>query len=100
MFKRALAFLSFSLFFLSYLLADTITVTNTYDSGTGSLRQAILDANANIEEPDSIIFHIPKTDPNYVDSSGVWLIRPDSGLPKIVGNGVTIDGRSQKQFTG
>ena len=29
------------------LLAATFTVTNTNDSGAGSLRQAILDANAN-----------------------------------------------------
>jgi len=98
MFKCIFAFLLLSL--SPYLLADTITITNTNDSGTGSFRQAILDANTNIDDPDSIIFNIPKTDPNYIDSSGVWLIRPDSALPVITGNGVTIDGRSQAQFIG
>ena len=32
--------------FLRHLAADTFTVTNTNDSGTGSLRQAIMDANS------------------------------------------------------
>ena len=36
-------------------LLSTITVVNTADSGTGSLRQAILDAKAN----DTIAFDIP-----------------------------------------
>src|SRR5947207_15931209 len=39
-------------------LACTFTVTNTNDSGAGSLRQAILDANANLGT-DSICFSVP-----------------------------------------
>jgi parallel beta-helix repeat protein len=100
MYKNILVFTIFFLFMCSYLLSETITVTNTYDSGTGSFRQAILDANTNIDEPDSIIFNIPIADPNYVDTSGVWIIRPTSALPIINGNGITIDGRSQAQFIG
>ena len=38
--------------------AATFTVTNTSDSGAGSLRQAILDANAN-PGLDTIAFDIP-----------------------------------------
>src|SRR5688572_23214049 len=38
--------------------AATFTVTNTNDSGAGSLRQAILDANANPGQ-DMISFNIP-----------------------------------------
>ncbi len=42
----------------SSLAAATFTVTNTNDSGAGSLRQAILDANANPGD-DTIAFNIP-----------------------------------------
>ena len=42
----------------SPLFAATFTVTNTADSGAGSLRQAILDANAN-PGADTIAFDIP-----------------------------------------
>jgi hypothetical protein len=42
----------------------TFVVTTTSDSGAGSLRQAILDANANAGA-DTITFNIPQSDPNY-----------------------------------
>jgi hypothetical protein len=46
------------------------TVTNTFDSGPGSLRQAILDANATgtgtPANPDLIQFAIPADDPGHV----------------------------------
>jgi hypothetical protein len=41
------------------------TVTTTNNSGAGSLRQAIIDANANAGA-DTIRFNIPLTDPNHV----------------------------------
>jgi hypothetical protein len=41
--------------------AATYTVTNTNDSGAGSLRQAIIDTNNN-PGPDTIAFNIPKSD--------------------------------------
>ena len=56
------------------LPAATFTVTNTNDSGPGSLRQAILDANAN-SGPDTIAFNIT--------GSGVHTISPASALPAI-----------------
>src|SRR5262249_54736865 len=40
-------------------LLATITVTNTNDSGPGSLRQAIVDSNANVGTTDTIAFAIP-----------------------------------------
>ena len=43
--------------------AATYTVTNTNDSGAGSLRQAIIDAN-NHSGDDTIEFNIPMSDPN------------------------------------
>ncbi|MFZ4656620.1 MAG: DUF4397 domain-containing protein [Caldilineaceae bacterium] len=53
--------------------AATFTVTNTNDSGAGSLRQAILDANAR-SGADLILFSL---------GSGVQTIRPNSALPTI-----------------
>jgi hypothetical protein len=48
-------------------LLSTLTVVNTNDSGPGSLRQAILDANLSTGGPGDIIaFAIPATDPNHV----------------------------------
>src|SRR6187399_679626 len=55
---RGVALLA-SLFLLSdAVLGATFTVTNTLDSGAGSFRQAILDANAT-NGTDTIEFHIP-----------------------------------------
>ena len=54
--------------------AATITVSNTNDSGTGSLRQAILTANAT-GAADTIRFAIP--------GSGVHKILPTTALPEI-----------------
>ena len=65
--------------------AATFTVTNTDDSGPGSLRQAILDANANAGA-DTIDFDIP--------GAGVHTITPASALPTIT-DPVTIDGYTQ-----
>jgi hypothetical protein len=66
-------------------VATTFTVTNTLDSGTGSLRQAILNANSN-PGADTINFNIP--------GNGVHRISPTSALPGI-SEAVTIDGYSQ-----
>lgn len=65
--------------------AAEYTVTSTNDSGTGSLRQAILDANA-AAGADDIGFNIP--------GDGPHTIRPASALPKIT-DPVTIDGYTQ-----
>jgi CSLREA domain-containing protein len=66
--------------------SSTITVTNTNDSGAGSLRQAILDANASTGTTETIIFQIP--------GAGVHTIQPASALPAIT-DPVTIDGYTQ-----
>ena len=67
------------------LAAATFTVTNTNDSGAGSLRQAILDANANAGL-DTIAFNIP--------GAGVHTITPATPLDTIT-DPVTIDGYTQ-----
>ena len=82
------------------LHAELIIVTNTNDAGTGSLRDAIDRANMTPDEPDSIIFRIPISDPRYVDSLGVWMIQPTSALPVFSSHSITVDGRSQAQFIG
>ncbi|MCI0745849.1 MAG: immunoglobulin domain-containing protein [Verrucomicrobia subdivision 3 bacterium] len=70
--------------------AATFTVVNTNNTGLGSLRQAIIDAN---DSPghDVISFQIPGTKP--------YTIAPSSPLPAIV-DPVTIDGATQTSFTG
>ncbi len=70
---------------VSPAFAATLTVTNTADSGAGSLRQAILDANG-LAGADTINFNIA--------GAGVHTITPLSPLPAITGP-VTIDGYSQ-----
>jgi hypothetical protein len=65
-------------------------VSSTADSGPGSLRQAILDANAHTGA-DTITFAVP--------GDGVHTIQPLSALP-VVTESVTIDGTTQPGYTG
>ena len=68
----------------------SFTVTNTNDSGAGSLRQAIQDANTN-PGTDTITFNI--------SGSGVKTINLSSALPAIT-SPVIIDGTTQPGFAG
>lgn len=69
----------------------TFTVTNTNDSGAGSLRQAILDANtAGPNTLDTIAFNIPGPAP--------FFIRPATALPAITDR-VTLDGTTQPGYS-
>jgi len=65
--------------------AATFTVTNTNDSGAGSLRQAILNANA-APGADTVRFAIP--------GGGVKTVSPTSELPAVT-DAVVIDGYTQ-----
>lgn len=81
--------------------AGTFTVTNSKDSGAGSLRQAILDANGGTDVPHSIVFNIPKNDPAYgARKSGVWTIRPASSLPALTRGRTFMLGGSQGENQG
>ena len=73
-------------------LLSTWWVTNTNDSGAGSLRQAILDNNGDSANPspDTIDFAIP--------GSGVQVIQPIVELP-VVTHAALIDGYSQGRFS-
>jgi hypothetical protein len=68
---------------------STFVVSNTNDSGPGSLRAAILAANSN-SGVDSIEFDIPGTGPHT--------IQPNSALPTIT-DPVIIDGTTQPGFS-
>ncbi len=70
--------------------AAAFTVANLNDSGPGSLRQAILDANA-APGLDTIIFQIPGAAPH--------VIRPLTALPPLLDPAV-IDGTAQPDYTG
>ncbi len=72
-----------------YVFAATFVVESTSDSGAGSLRQAIIDANASSGE-DFIEFNIP--------TNGPHTISPQSGYPEIT-EAVTIDGFTQGSQT-
>ena len=76
-----------------------IWVVNTADTGPGSLRQAIADANTH-SGADTILFAIPLTDPGYKPSPGVWQIKPASPLPAFTDAGTYIEGLSQTVLIG
>ena len=70
--------------------AETFVVVNTNDSGPGSLRQAILDANANFG-PDLIQFAI---------GSGTQTIKPLAPLPILTDQSTTLDATTQPGYHG
>ena len=75
----------FALSFSLPVAAATYTVTSTVDSGPGTLRQAIVDANGHIGD-DTIAFAIP--------GAGVHTIQPLSNLP-LIADPLVIDGYTQ-----
>src|SRR5207245_1749761 len=79
-------------------LLSTYMVNATADSGPGSLRQAILDANATgtgtAAIPDLIQFNIPTSDPGYNSATGTFTIQPLSHLPTVT-DMASINGYSQ-----
>lgn len=76
--------------------AATFTVTNTDDSGAGSLRQAIIDANASAGA-DTIDFAIPGPAPHTIQLTSA--VNLTQALPPIT-EAVTIDGTTQLGYAG
>ncbi|MFO0868130.1 MAG: DUF4347 domain-containing protein [Pirellulales bacterium] len=70
-------------------LLSTFTVTNTNDSGAGSLRQALLNANS-LSGADTIAFNILGTGPHTINVL--------SALPTIT-EAVTIDGWTEPDYS-
>lgn len=75
---------------LTILNVNSLVVTNTRDAGPGSLRQAILTANAN-PGANRITFAIP--------GSGPFTIVPDSALPDVI-DPASIDATTQPGYRG
>jgi hypothetical protein len=74
-----------------------IAVTSTADTGPGTLRAALDDANAHCSPgPCRIIFEIPAP----VPAEGWFTITPESPLPPVLADRVTIEGSWQRHFTG
>ena len=80
------------------VLLTTYSVITTADTGAGSLRQAILDANTN-PGADAIAFAIPPADPANPPASPLQTITPSSPLPAIT-DPVSIDGTTQPGYAG
>ena len=80
-------------------LSSTFTVTTTGDSGPGTLRQAITDANTSAGA-DTILFDILSSDGGYNAVEGVWTITPLSELPRLTDDGTFLDGTSQTDNQG
>ncbi|MCK5464089.1 MAG: hypothetical protein KAI95_13775, partial [Bacteroidales bacterium] len=74
-------------------------VTNTQDSGEGSMRQALLDTYSDTGVA-MITFQIPKTDPGFNADTGVWTIKLQSEFSTIQDKHIIIDGASQSHFIG
>ena len=76
-------------------------VTNTKDSGSGSLRAALyyaFDKSTDIPPvPTTVVFNIPTSDPGFANN--VFTIKP-TYLLVAPGAGTTIDGSTQTAFTG
>ncbi len=72
------------------LFASVLTVENANDTGPGSLRQALLDANAS-PGPDLIRFSFT--------GSGAFVIAPRTPFPAVSGS-VVIDGTTQPGYAG
>jgi hypothetical protein len=76
-------------------------VTNTNDSGSGSLRAALyfaFDKSTDIPPvPTTVVFNIPTSDPGFANN--VFTVKP-TYLLVAPGAGTTIDGATQTAFTG
>ena len=93
------AFANLSLAAVSGSRPSDIIVTNTNDSGSGSLREAIQKANSNAGH-DTITFAIPESDPGFNDVAGTWTIALTNPLPALTDDSLFVDGDSQALFIG
>ncbi|HEX8153241.1 MAG TPA: right-handed parallel beta-helix repeat-containing protein, partial [Thermoanaerobaculia bacterium] len=95
--KRAILLLG-TLLLATTASAGTYTVTTTVDAGPGSLRAAIVAGNVGgeCERPCTIRFAIP----GPVPASGYFTLRPQSPLPILFADSLTIDGTTQAALTG
>ncbi len=76
-----------------------IFVTTCADTGMGSLREALNQANTH-PGPDTILFGIAPGVPGHDAATGVWTITPQTNLPSITDDGLILSGFSQSMFLG
>ncbi|HEX5443754.1 MAG TPA: Ig-like domain-containing protein, partial [Pirellulales bacterium] len=79
--------------------SGSLAVTSTADSGSGSLRDAIDQANASADPVELISFAIATSDPGYNAAAGVWTILPAAALPAVTAHAI-IDGTTQPGYVG
>lgn len=87
---RAVCGIMFMMNTCAYAIPGVVMVTNTNNSGAGSLRQAILDVNSDPTIPHDIVFSL---------GSGVHTIQPTSALPAITSSYTFIDGSTSTSWT-
>lgn len=83
------------------LNANNYVVTNTRDSGDGSLRQAMSSATAAFTGHHNISFNIPLSDEGFDAETGTFTIRLQSELPYLlIAGNITIDATTQTANVG
>lgn len=87
----------FLLFFMPSVHAAIFTVTNTANSGAGSLLQAILDANA-AGGNSTIDFNIPGIAPQIIAPTAFYSTSPNRAYPPLINPNITIDATTQSGF--
>ena len=81
--------------------SSVFIVTNTNNSGPGSLRQALLDSNATASTaavPNKVVFDIPVGDPGRDPATGAFIIVPQTPLPYL-DKTVILDGYTQRRLS-
>jgi hypothetical protein len=99
-FARIIAFLLCVFCFSLTAAAATFTVTNTADSGAGSLRQAVSDANAAASD-DTIVFDASFNTPQTITLAGSEIVVVANGSLTINGPGanlLTISGNNASRI--
>ena len=83
----------------SSVWSNQYIVANTNDTGPGSLRQALLDADATAGS-DTIVFNIPIGVTGHDAGAGIWTIQPLTPMPNMEDDSTFVDGNSQAVFIG
>jgi parallel beta-helix repeat protein len=76
------------------ILTPVLKVTNTADSGEGSLRQVLTYANT-LPGFYRVTFDLPTSEATVAGGAAYWRITPASQLPTLGRDGIVIDGTTQ-----
>jgi|GEM_PF-880428 len=83
--------------FSAPMMVGELIVTHSGDTGLGSLRWAIEQANLRLGS-STVEFQIPQTDPGF--DGQIWRLQPASNLPVVIDDSTFIHGESQTHFAG